>query len=77
MYHQIYYTGRSVTDRTAVDRPQTIYCYTETKSVFFLKVRKLVRPPQCHLIKYYFLTCYEHIDPLFFIFFILASGLII
>lgn len=33
---------------------------------FFLKVRKLVRPPQCHLIKYYFLTCYEHTDPLFF-----------
>lgn len=31
---------------------------------FFLKVRKLVRPPQCHLIKY-FLTCYEHTDPFF------------
>lgn len=38
--------------------------------IFFLKVRKLVRPPQCHLIKYYLLTCYEHIDPLlFYIFF--------
>ncbi len=66
MYHQIYYTGWSVTHRTTPDGHQPIHRYTETKSVlFFFKVRKLVRPPQCHLFKY-LLIHHEHTDPLFF-----------
>lgn len=83
MYHQIYYTGRSVTDRTTIDEAPDHPLMTQKPSVFFLlKVRKLVRPPQCHLnIKYDFFSLHIFntlilLDFFSISFFFIASGLI-
>lgn len=60
MYHQIYYTGWSTQTEPQQTGPRPSTDTQKPSQFFFLKVRKLVRPPQCHLIIYiyFFLTCY-------------------